>query len=134
LSSLKGLIVGAVSAAFLVPASAAPQSPSGADLSPGILIIQRIGVIGLTSVQIEAAPALTGNAYGAANFALIPFGFWRTVSLAGRYLGAPDWFSLDGFDVTSGREPGEGPREFSRRALVDALTLSMHFETSAVLQ
>jgi hypothetical protein len=96
----KALIVRAVSAAFLVQAPAvAPQSPSGADLSPGVLIIKRIGVIGLTSVQVEAAPALTGDVYRAGNFPLISFWLLAYGQFRGPIFGAPDWFYLDGFDV-----------------------------------
>ena len=125
----KALIVGAVTAAFLIPAPAAPQSPAGTELPPGVLIVQRIGVIGQTSVQISAGPALTREVYRAGNLPLISFWFLAYGQFRGPIFGAPDWFYTDGFDVTGRREPGEGAQGFSRRALVDAFKLSMHFET-----
>ena len=124
----RALIVGAVSGALLVPTPAAPQSPSGGELLPGVLIIKRIGAIGQTSVQISAAPALTGEVYRAGNLPLISLWFLAYGQVRGPIFGAPDWFYTDGFDITGRREAGEDPRAFSRRALTEAFKLSMHLE------
>jgi uncharacterized protein (TIGR03435 family) len=128
----KALIVAAVCAAFLGPAPAAGQSLGAAEFPPGVLIIQRIGVVGETSVRIAAAPKLTGDVYRATNFPLIALWYMAYGQFRGPMFGAPDWFYLDGFDITGRRHPGEEVTAFSHRALTDAFKFSMHFETRPV--